>query len=211
MSLVILLSAHAASPAEKVMHAVHEVVGWGVLAAVASVLVLGGVRTYIFSRKTDAEFAAILDRSSLLTTIAGLHRNYLGPMYRTLFVSGVVGFCSNMYRGLEVGMIDRFNYVAASSVRRFSELLYEYVDVKAIDGPNYFVANMTRKLSDLAFRYAELAGIDGLNYLVANSAVGLSSRFRKTHTGVHSYNMALVGMAFVVYLILLLYVGKLLG
>ncbi len=211
MNSLYLLSAHAASPTEKIMHAVHEVVGWGVLAVVATVLVVGGARTYVLSRKTDAELAAIFEKSPLLTSIAGLNRDYFGPAYRRLFVSGVVGFCTDMYRGFEVGVVDRFNYIVASAVRRFSEFLYQYVDAKAIDGLNYFIADKTRKLSDLAFRYGELAGIDGLNYLVANSAVGFSSKFRKTHTGVYSYNMALVGMAFVTYLIMLLYVGKLLG
>jgi hypothetical protein len=110
-----------------------------------------------------------------------------------------------------VGVIDKFNYVTASAVRRFSDLLYEYVDVATIDGLNYFMATKTKKLSDLAFKYGELAGIDKLNYVVADGAIGLSSRFRKTHLGVLSYNMTLVGLTLVIILILLLYVGGCLG
>ncbi|MCJ7506873.1 hypothetical protein MUP05_10480 [Candidatus Bathyarchaeota archaeon] len=211
MSFTRFLATHVSSPTEKIMHSVHEAVGWSVLVTVGAVLVLGGGRTYLLHRKTEVELAAAINRSSILKAMVDAHRNYFSPAYRTLFVSGAVGLCAGIYRMFEVGVVDKFNYVTASAVRRFSDLLYEYVDVAVVDGLNYFVANMTKKLSDLAFKYGELAGIDKLNYVMADSAIGLSSRFRKTHLGVLSYNMTLVGLTLVISLILLLYAGRHLG
>jgi len=211
MILYYFLRAVSASPTEKIMHAIHEAVGWGVLALVTSALVLGGAQTYFLYVRTEIELAAIIDRNPLLKTLRDLHRNYLGPSYRKVFVVGAIGLCSNIYRRFEVGVVDKLNYAAATAIRELSVLLYRYVDVASIDGLNYMVAGAARKLSDLLFKYAELSGIDNFNYLVADGAVGLSSRFRKTHTGILSYNMILVGVAFIGFLVLSLYLGGFLG
>lgn len=202
-----LLRAVSASPTEKVMHAIHEAVGWAVLALVAAVLALGGARTYFSHTKTEIELAAVIEKNPLLKTLRNLHRSYFGPAYRKVFVVGAIGLCSNIYRRFEVGVVDRLNYAAASAVRELSVLLYRYVDVASIDGLNYMVAGATMKLSDRLFKYAELSGIDKFNYLVADGAVGMSSRFRKTHTGVLSYNMILVGFTFIAFLVFSLYIG----
>jgi len=211
MSFSYFLRAVSASPTEKIMHAIHEGVGWAVLALVAAVLVVGGTRTYFFYRKTETELAATIESNPLLKEMRNLHLNYFGPAYRKVFIVGAIGLCSNIYRRFEVGVVDRLNYAAASAIRELSVLLYRYVDVASIDGLNYLVAGATRKLSDLFFKYAELSGIDRFNYLVADGAVGLSSRFRKTHTGILSYNMILVGFAFIAFLVLSLYLGGFLG
>jgi len=211
MSSSHLLRAVSASPTEKIMHAIHEAVGWAVLTLVAAVLVFGGTRTYFFYRKTETELAATIERNPVLREMHNLHLRYFGPAYRKVFVVGVIGLCSRIYRRFEVGIIDRLNYVAAGAVRELSVLLHRYVDIASIDGLNYLVAGATRKLSDLFFKYAELSGIDRFNYLVADGAVGLSSRFRKTHTGILSYNMMLVGFAFIAFLVLSLYLGGFLG
>jgi len=211
MILYHFLRAVSASPTEKMMHAIHEAVGWGVLALVTSALVLGGARTYFFYVRTEIELAAMIDRNPLLKAFRDLHRKYLGPGYRKVFVVGAIGLCSNIYRKFEVGVVDKLNYAAATAIRELSILLYRYVDVASIDGLNYMVAGAARKLSDLLFKYAELSGIDNFNYLVAKGAVGLSSRFRKTHTGILSYNMILVGFAFIGFLVLSLYLGGFLG
>ncbi len=202
-----LLRAVSASPTEKTMHAIHEGVGWSVLTLVAMVLVVGGVRTYLLYRRTETELASTIERAPLLREMLNLHRNYLGPAYHRVFVAGLIGLCSSIYSSFEVGVVDRTNYVIASAIQRLSVLLYQYIDVTSIDGLNYLIAKATKKFSDLLFKYAELNGIDRFNYLVANGAVGLSSRFRKTHTGVLSYNMILVGFAFILFLVLSLYVG----
>lgn len=175
-----LLSAAAASPVEKAMHTVHEVVGWSVLSLAGAVMVLGATWTYLLCRKTESELTETIERTPLLKSILDLHRNYLGPAYRTLFTRGAVGLCASIYSSFEVGAIDRLNYAVAGAVRGLSDLLY---------------------------KYAELAGIDKVNYLVADGAVGLSSRFRKTHTGILSYNMILVGFTLVLFLVLSLYTG----
>lgn len=207
MSISLLLSAAAASPTEKMMHTVHEVVGWGVLALAGAVLMLGGARTYFLHGKSEQELVSAVDANIFLKTMSDLRSSSLGVAYHKLVITGGVGLCTSMYRRFEVGVVDRLNYVIAKATRELSVLLYRYVDAASIDGLNYLIAAATKRLSDLFYKYAELSGIDGLNYLVANGAVGLSSRFRKTHTGVLSYNMTLVGFAFVAFLIISLYFG----
>jgi len=207
MSFTCLLRAVSAGPTEKIMHAIHEEVGWAVLALVAGVLVIGGARTYLLYRMTENQVASTIEKNFVLREILILHQNYFGPAYRRVFVVGLIGLCSNIYSGFEVGVVDRLNYAAANAIRGLSVFLYRYVDVAGIDGLNYLVAGATKGFSELFYKYVELGGIDGFNYLVADGAVGLASRFRKTHTGVLSYNMILVGFAFILFLVLSLYVG----
>jgi len=211
MSFSHFLGAVSASPTEKMMHAIHEVVGWAVLALVATVLVTGAARSYFFYRGKEVEFTAAVEKSSLLRAMRNLLRSYLRPTYRKVFVDGAVRLCSSLYRGFEVGVVDRLNYAVASLIRQSSVLLHQYVDVACIDGLNYFVAGATKRLSDIFLKHAELGGIDRFNYLVVDGAVGVSSRFRKTHTGVLSYNMVLAGLALVAFLVLSLYVGGFVG
>ena len=180
MSFHLLRAAAGASPVEKNMHTVHEAVGWVVLALVGAVLAVGVARTRLLHQKTEDELAATIDRSSMLRTLLRVHRSYLSQMYRRLFIEGLVGLCSNMYNRFEVAVVD---------------------------GLNYAVAAATKKFSDILFEKAELSGIDRFNYLVSDSAVNLSSKFRKTHTGILSYNMTLVGFALIVFLTISLYFG----
>ena len=83
MSFTRFLATHVSSPAEEIMHMVHEAVGWSVLATVGAVLVLGGARTYLLHRKTEVELAAAINRSSILKAIVDAHRNYFTPAYRS--------------------------------------------------------------------------------------------------------------------------------
>jgi len=207
MRFWLFLSAAAASPTEKIMHSVHELVGWGVLALAGTVLMLGGARTYFLYGKSEQELASAVDTNVFLKAMSDLRRSSLGVAYQKLVITGAVGLCTGMYRRFEVGVVDRLNYVIAKATRELSVLLYRYVDAASIDGLNYLIAAATKRLSDLFYKYAELSGIDGLNYLVANGAVGISSKFRKTHTGILSYNMTLVGFAFIAFLIISLYFG----
>ncbi len=207
LSLSHFVRSVSASPTEKIMHAIHEDVGWAVLTLVATVLIVGGMRTYLLYCRTESELAAMVGRNLVLRKMLNLHRNHLGPAYRRVVVTGLIGLCSNIYSRFEVGVVDRLNYAAASAIQKLSVLLYQYVDVTSIDGLNYLIANGIKRFSDLFFEYAELSGIDRFNYLIADGAVGLSSHFRKTHTGILSYNMILVGFAFILLLVLSLYFG----
>lgn len=208
MRFSLFLTAMAASPTEKIMHTVHEVVGWGVLALAGAVLILGGARTYFLYGKSEQELASAVDRNIFLRTMRDLRRSSLGLAYQKLIITGIVGLCMYMYRRFEAGLVDRLNYVIAGAVQKFSDLLYLHMDMRLIDGLNYFLAGVTRKASDLLFRYVELSGIDGLNYVIADGAVRVSSAFRKTHTGVLSYNMMVVGFMIVALLGLSLILGR---
>jgi hypothetical protein len=113
------------------------------------------------------------------------------------------------YERFEKGIVDRFNYAAADATKAFSTFLNRFVELGLIDRFNYMVANVTRAMSDIMYKYAELGGFDGLNYAVANCAVAVSSRFRKTHTGVLSYNVMLIVLTLVFMVLALSYMGVL--
>lgn len=198
------------SSTEEIMHAIHECVGWSVLTLAGAVLVLGGARTYLLHQKSEIELSSMIESNSVLSAMHQLN-SLLGPIYRRLIVVGAIGLCSNIYRSFEVGVVDRLNYAVANGMRKLSDLIYSYVDTAGIDELNYFVARVTRRFSDLLLDYAELAGIDRFNYVMPDGAIGFCSRFRKTHTGMLSYNMILVGVAFVMFLMLSLYMSGILG
>jgi len=72
---------------------------------------------------------------------------------------------------------------------------------------NYTVASFFRKLSNIAYKYQELEGMDALNYFLAHRVTLFAQRFRKTHTGVLSYNMLTTFVGAIILIILLLLFG----
>jgi hypothetical protein len=109
------------------------------------------------------------------------------------------------YERFEVGLVDRFSYAVADATKASSAFLNRFVELGLIDRFNYVVANVTRAISNVMFRYPEIRGIDRLNYLIADGAVAVSSRFRKTHTGILSYNMMLIVLTLVFMILVLSY------
>ncbi|MDO8124124.1 MAG: hypothetical protein Q6364_07060, partial [Candidatus Hermodarchaeota archaeon] len=62
-------------------------------------------------------------------------------------------------------------------------------------------------------KYIETKGIDKFNYVVADSAMGASRGWRRLQTGVHSWNMILLligALAFILLLLLFQFYGGLL-
>ncbi|MCX8204161.1 MAG: NADH-quinone oxidoreductase subunit L [Candidatus Nezhaarchaeota archaeon] len=53
------------------------------------------------------------------------------------------------------------------------------------------------------FKYLESAVIDKFNYVLAQLSQSISSKFRRTHTGLLSYNMAWIAAGFVVFVLLI--------
>lgn len=147
MRFLVFLSAVTGSPTEKILHDVHEVVGWVVLTLVGTILVLGGAQTYLMRHKTKIELA--IDRNPALRGARDLCRSYLEPAYRKLFITSTLALCSILYRRLETGMLDRFNYAIASSVRKLSNMFFKHVEISGIDRFNYILAEA---LTDLCVR-----------------------------------------------------------
>ena len=74
-----------------------------------------------------------------------------------------------------------------------------------LDAFNRGVARFFRWFSGVMYKYPELKGIDALNYFIANKTITFSQYFRKTHTGVLSYNMLAIlvgGILLVIILVL---------
>jgi len=57
------------------------------------------------------------------------------------------------------------------------------------------------------YRRLELGGIDAFNYLIANATTSFCRRFRKTHSGVLSYNMLAVSVGIVLMIFLVFMFG----
>jgi len=72
---------------------------------------------------------------------------------------------------------------------------------------NYAIAGFFRKLSNTMYKYIERKGIDAFNYFPAHLVTSFARRFRKTHTGVLSYNMLTAFVGAIILIILLLLFG----
>ncbi len=62
-------------------------------------------------------------------------------------------------------------------------------------------------LSRKALKYVEMKGIDAFNYLLAKTFRTASSKFRKTHIGVLSYNLLLIMAGFFLIIFIFAYLG----
>jgi NADH-quinone oxidoreductase subunit L len=139
----------------------------------------------------------------LRKTYAFLRRRfYIDTLYHKV-ADGTTAFSNVAYKRLERS-IDALNYTVANFFRKSSKLAYKYLEC-SIDAFNYGVAGFFRRLSSVVYKYPELGGIDALNYFLANWVASFARRFRKTHTGVLSYNMltAFVGVILLIALLLL--------
>jgi len=96
-------------------------------------------------------------------------------------------------------------YIDALYYKIFVYGTITYSEVSVIDAFNYAVAIFFRRLSEVTYKYPELRGIDALNYFVAKLFTSFCRYFRKTQTGVLSYNMlmAFIGATLLIVLMLL--------
>jgi len=101
---------------------------------------------------------------------------------------------------------DSLYYAVASFFRKSSELVYTYLE-RSIDALNYAVAGFFKRLSSVVYKYPELKGVDALNYFLAHRVISFTRWFRKTHTGVLSYNMLTAFVGAIILIVLLLLFG----
>jgi len=128
-------------------------------------------------------------------------------LYATDVHKILVSVSQTMYKSAELKSLNALNYGVASFFRRLSQLMYKYPELRGIDALNYGVASFFRRLSKAMYKYSELRGIDALNYFIANLTISFSQHFRKTHTGVLSYNMLAVFAGIILLIILLFLFG----
>jgi len=102
--------------------------------------------------------------------------------------------------------IDTLYHKVADGTMTFSNIVHERLEL-SIDALNYAAASSFRKLSNIAYEYIEDKGIDALNYVPAYLVTSFARRFRKTHTGVLSYNMLAAFVGAIVLIVLLLLFG----
>jgi len=169
------------------------------------------LETLTFSNIVDVLIYIVPSISTVLTCVAVAVGGY--PAYqvyvarrvnpvklieRHRFLGKIHGFLWNRF------YIDALYYKVADFFGRSSKLVYKYLEC-SIDALNYGVAGFFRRLSSVLYKYPELRGIDALNYFLAHWVTLFARRFRKTQTGVLSYNMltAFVGVIMLIALLLL--------
>jgi len=141
---------------------------------------IGGYSAYQLYIAHRVDPAKLIREHSFLRKIHSFfwNRFYINALYYKFFAYPTIALSKRLYKRLEFGGIDRFNYYVAFFFRRISKAVHE--------------------------RF-ELGGIDTLNYLVANVTTSFCQHFRKTQSGVLSYNMLAVSVG-IVFLIVLIFI-----
>ena len=111
--------------------------------------------------------------------------------------------------------IDAFYYKVASSTWFFSQKIHKYVETEGITKPQIMgfrkfldtAYSGMALLSQWAYPRLELGGLEALNRVLAKTVTSLSGKFRKTQSGVLSYNILAVSIGIVLLVILLLLFG----
>jgi len=169
--------------------------------------------TLTFSNIIDVLMYIVPSISTVLTCVAVAVGGY--PAYQ-LYVARRVNpvklieehrFLGKVYAFLwKRCYIDAFYHKVAYGTIAFSNIVHKRLE-RSIDRLNYGVAGLFRRLSSLMYKYPELRGIDALNYFLAHLVTSFTRRFRKTHTGVLSYNMLTTFVGAIILIILLLLFG----
>jgi len=171
--------------------------------------------TLTFSNIVDVLMYIVPSISTVLTCVAVAVGGY--PAYQ-LYVARRVNpvklieehrFLGKIYGFLwKRCYIDALYHKVADGTIAFSNIVYKRLE-HSIDRLNYGVAGLFRRLSRVMYKYPELRGIDALNYFLARFVTLFTRRFRKTHTGVLSYNMLTTFVGAIILIILLLLFGGL--
>ena len=169
--------------------------------------------TLTFSNIVDVLMYIVPSISTVLTCVAVAVGGY--PAYQ-LYIARRVNpvklveehrFLGKVYGFLwKRCYIDALYHKVADGTIAFSNIVYKRLE-RSIDLLNYGVAGFFRRLSSVMYKYPELRGIDALNYFLAHFVTSFARRFRKTHTGVLSYNMLTAFVGAIILIILLLLFG----
>jgi NADH-quinone oxidoreductase subunit L len=171
------------------------------------------LKTLTFSNIFDVLMYIVPSISTVLTCVAvavGGYQSY--QLYVTRRVNATELTEEHRFLGKVYGFlwkrcyIDSFYLKVANGTKVFSNIVHKHLELN-IDALNYGVAGFSRRLSGLMYRYPELRGIDALNYLLARFVTSFARRFRKTHTGVLSFNMLIAFVGAIIIVLLLLFGG----
>ena len=167
---------------------------------------VGGYPAYQLYVARRVNPVKLVERHSFLGKIHGFlwNRCYIDALYYKV-ADGTKAFSNILYKRLELS-IDTLNFTLANFFKKSSKLAYTYIEC-SVDALNYGVARFFRRLSSVLYKYPELGGIDALNYFLAHRVTLFTRQFRKTHTGVLSYNMLMAFVGVIVLIALLLLFG----
>ncbi|MDI6904472.1 MAG: proton-conducting transporter membrane subunit [Candidatus Bathyarchaeia archaeon] len=169
--------------------------------------------TLTFSNIVDVLMYIVPSISTVLTCVAVAVGGY--PAYQ-LYVAHRVNpvklIEEHRFLGKAYGFLWKRCYIntlyhkVADGTNAFSNIAHKHLE-RSIDRLNYGVAGLFRRLSRVMYKYPELRGIDALNYFLAHFVTSFTRRFRKTHTGVLSYNMLTAFVGVIILIVLLLLFG----
>jgi len=170
---------------------------------------VGGYPAYLLYIARRVDPAKLVKEHLFLKKIHAFfwNRFYINALYYKIFAYPAITFSKGLYKRLEFGGIDKFNYSVAGFFRRISRVVHERLELGGIDTFNYAVAGFFKRISKAAYKKLELGGIDALNYLIANVTTSFCRRFRKTHSGILSYNMLAVSVGIVLLIALIFIFG----
>ena len=171
---------------------------------------IGGYPAYqiYIARRFDP--AELVEEHSFLKKIHAFFQNrfYINKLYYKIFAHPAITFSKGLYKRLESGSIDKLNYSVAFLFRRISRTVHERLELGGIDAFTYAVGELFKQISKAAHTKLELGGIDVLNYSIASATTSFCQRFRKTHSGILSYNMLAVSIGIVLLIALIFIFGQ---
>lgn len=178
----------------------------------------GGYIAYRIYLTREVDVVDLVERHWFLKTGHRLLRRrlYIDALYYK--VANFVMFVSHeMHNSLE-RLLDLFNVFLAARFLSFSKLVYKYVETEGISTPEIkgfgrFYEMISRRvvsLSRWAYPHVELGGFETFNRKFAKALAYLSSKIRRTQTGLLSYNMLTVAIGTVLIMVLLMKFGGLL-
>ena len=151
----------------------------------AAALLVGGILGWIFylSRKVDS-WGFVSHSPTLLKIHTFLwNRWYLNAIYYAIFVDGILKLKDWLFNGLEKLFFDKISPIVSESFITVGALLFKNVERDVID--------------------------KGLNEGVPRGVTLVHDKVKRLQTGILSYNIIYIGIAFLILLIVLLWLGGL--
>ncbi len=133
-----------------------------------------------------------------------LHKAFLSPTFGITCAALAIGG----YPAYQMYITRRVNPDSVTNGYPYLKKILTFLRNRCyIDMLYYKIADKTKALSKIVHKHLELGSIDAFNYLIARKTVKFCQTFRKTHTGVLSWNMVWVMLGITLLPILLFVFG----
>jgi len=165
---------------------------------------LGSIRTFLWNRWYVNAFYYHLWRRLLALSELAYARLERGGMDRLQMrlADTVTSTSLSAADRFEAGVFDRLQSSLAAGVGETSQLAYGRVELGVFDQAQGKAASGLTSMSRRVFKRLEMGIIDRLQRLLGRSIVEAGQTYRKTQTGILSFNMLYVLLAFLILLLI---------